>query len=138
MRTIGKVKYIINDKYLLAEINLSEQSSLKYGDILEIVGKVTLNKKKKDLSEFYFPKGRLRVLNKQPGNEYYLLESKTETVKSPSWILNSLNPLEEVYSEKEVPAEDAPKMAKEESLGVRVDRKVHVGDSIIKSEGKSL
>lgn len=123
MKSIGEIKYIINDRYFLAEVAEEYIDNIKNDDEVEVRGKVEIPELDDDV---VYPKGKLIVSSQQSDKSMFLLKSKVKMTKT------ALIPSFDFYSDSEIIDTESPKADLKESAGIIMDMKVRVGDNIYK------
>lgn len=137
---IGNVTAIVNEKLFLFESNLA----LSPGDKIQVYSETTLTKKqakKAGLDKIIYPKGTFSVLALQEKNIYlatFPTKKVKKTVIDNSSLAARLTGLSSVFGEmKTVVEEELPESSKSlnltESIGIKIDEFIKVGDFIAKS-----
>lgn len=139
MELIGTVKAILNDQLIL----ILSDTTLKPDELISVFFKIeTPDLADKGLSEpIYYPKGQLRVICKQTGNQYLTerfrevnKRTRTEIIPSP-FIKNLAGLMANIQGEtreitEEIPGKWSAEIDGEQNLNISVSEVVSIGDSV--------
>lgn len=133
MRDIGKVIAILNEDFLLVEL---ESGSLTPGEEVSVVSEVSVNslKDKYHIDKVRIPKGKIVTVNHQEGNIYLMtlkVRKTRKTITKPK--MSALDALfqtsEEVIVKEDIDG-DAIKLNQDQSLKLDFDSAISIGDII--------
>ncbi|MFG1486112.1 hypothetical protein [Halobacteriovorax sp. RZ-2] len=143
MDSLGTVIAILNEKNLLIKVN--RNANHLEGRTFKVVEKVKLpeDRKVENIDSILFPKGRITLMLYQ-GESIYLANVVTETKTVTKKIIKEggrkalsslLNPFD-TYGETEeitqkVPLKSSAQLSKSQSLEIRLENEIKIGDYII-------
>ncbi len=139
MKIYGKIEVILNDQLLL----LSSKEPLVRDQIVDVFAQFEDPKlrEKGHQEPIIYPKGELRILNKQEGDIYLAerfreIHHRTKKIKIPApWAGNLGKFLKQLEGEtkeieEEVPGEWSAEFNTEQSLNLSLSKAISVGDLI--------